>query len=74
MAKKVKVNQLPKCDFCGDPARYDGKTVMGPWADMCAKHWKLYGIGLGTGRGQELVLDDVPSILDVHDVNRESDQ
>lgn len=30
----------------------DGKTKMGPWANMCAACAKRYGVGLGTGRGQ----------------------
>jgi hypothetical protein len=43
---------INKCDFCGSAAKYDGKTRMGPWAGMCAKHFKEYGVGLGLGRGQ----------------------
>lgn len=31
----------------------DGKTQMGPWALMCPRCFKLYGVGLGTGRGQK---------------------
>lgn len=59
---QVEVSKLPPCDFCKqDPtvmyqeARYDGKTVMGPWANMCQVHFEQYGIGLGLGRGQELI-------------------
>jgi hypothetical protein len=58
------VNELPKCDFCRTselhnsitPAEYDAKTVMGPWANMCDKHFKLYGVGLGLGVGQRLIV------------------
>lgn len=32
-----------KCDFCGDTARYDGKTIRGPWAYMCEDCFVLYG-------------------------------
>ena len=60
---RVEVSKLPQCDFCKqDPtvmyqeAHYDGRTKMGPWANMCREHFKKYGIGLGLGRGQELVL------------------
>lgn len=61
MSEQVTVAVLPKCDFCTAAvtvtrARYDGKTVMGPWANMCEVHFNEYGIGLGTGRGQRLVL------------------
>ena len=54
---------LPACDFCkmagvtpANPAAYDGKTRSGPWAYMCARHFKINGVGLGEGRGQKLVL------------------
>ena len=53
---KVAVFKLPDCDFCGDMAKYDGRTKMGPWGYMCEPCFKEYGIGLGLGRGQELVL------------------
>lgn len=60
MSKQVEVNVLPLCDFCGQDdvkrdATYDGKTTYGPWANMCKEHFDTYGIGLGTGKGQELV-------------------
>jgi hypothetical protein len=47
---------LPQCDFCGSKAEYDGKTGFGPWASMCKTHFSMLGIGLGTGKGQKLVL------------------
>ena len=51
------------CDFCAqeartEPAAYDGKTIYGPWANMCTSHFEAYGIGLGTGRGQLLLPPD----------------
>ncbi len=68
MSEQVTVASLPACDFCnqsGDrgehlvgqvDATYDGKTVHGPWANMCQSHFDLYGVGLGTGKGQRLVV------------------
>lgn len=60
MGKQVEVSRLPFCDMCRDGqtlAKYDAKTTMGPWANMCEKHWKQYSLGtLGTGLGQELIL------------------
>ncbi len=53
---EVIVTRLPKCDFCGSTVRYDGKTRMGPWANMCPAHFKMYGYGLGLGKGQKLIL------------------
>lgn len=53
---QVVVLRLPKCDFCGKDARYDGKTEMGPWANMCPQHFRMYGVGLGSGRGQKLIV------------------
>lgn len=58
------VSVIPMCDICkvnGDatvPAQYDGKTTSGPWANMCTTHFGLYGTGLGTGKGQKLVLEE----------------
>ena len=34
---------MPKCDFCNNDAVYDGKTVKGPWAYMCEKHFAIWG-------------------------------
>lgn len=63
----AEVAVLPPCDFCKqvDPhshvdAAFDGKTKQGPWANMCTTHYGLYGIGLGTGRGQRLVVAVAP--------------
>jgi len=49
-------DRIPPCDFCAKPAAVDGKTRSGPWAYMCPSHFKAQGIGLGLGRGQQLVL------------------
>jgi hypothetical protein len=33
---------------------YDGRTNVGPWANMAEQSWRIYGIGkLGTGYGQK---------------------
>jgi len=59
---KVEVEKLPMCDFCRiedgveNPAQYDGRTIFGRWSSMCDKHFEKYGIGLGLGKGQKLVL------------------
>jgi len=42
------------CDLCRREAKYDGKTKMGPWAYMCEEHFRQFGIGLGSGKGQRL--------------------
>lgn len=67
MSTEVKVATIPECDLkdkysdhAGDEvqpkAEYDGATVFGPWAYMCGPCFKKFGVGLGTGRGQRLVL------------------
>ena len=65
MSDRVIVSSIPPCDICGDgktPAVIDGKTVHGPWAYMCKRHWTTEGIGrLGTGYGQRLLLADAPT-------------
>ena len=66
MSTHVYVAELPPCDICkhegmltsASTARYDGKTIFGPWANMCPEHFRSHGIGLGTGRGQELRVAD----------------
>jgi len=63
MGTTVTVPELPKCDFCSragidEDAHYDGKTVFGPWANMCSVHFSTYGSGLGTGLGQRLILKE----------------
>lgn len=61
---EIKVSSIPDCDICKNqqdrvirPAVYDGKTVFGPWAYMCEEDFQDFGIGLGTGKGQKLILD-----------------
>jgi hypothetical protein len=50
----------PPCDLCHErPAAVDGKTKMGPWAYMCVPCFEEYGIGLGLGRGQRLLIEPV---------------
>jgi hypothetical protein len=58
-SEEVKVDYIPVCDLCADGetiAVYDAKTIMGPWAYMCAYHFRFVGVGLGTGKGQRLIL------------------
>ena len=57
------VDEIPKCDFArlhsaslDTAATVDGKTLAGPWAFMCERHFQVYGVGLGLGKGQRLVL------------------
>lgn len=44
------------CDICTLTLRsvfVDGATRQGPWANMCMSCHRIYGHGLGTGRGQQ---------------------
>ena len=56
MADEAKVVKLPYCDLCGAEAHYDAKTTQGPWGYLCDEHFAEFGVGLGTGRGQRLVV------------------
>jgi hypothetical protein len=63
--QEVEVVVFPNCDICFDAglsrsAKYDAKTKTGPWAYLCETHYQEYGIGLGTGLGQKLVLKKIP--------------
>jgi hypothetical protein len=60
---EVRVDKRPPCDICFERsikeplmAEYDGKTYRGTWAYMCHAHFKEYGMGVGLGRGQKLVI------------------
>ena len=57
----VVIPEIRFCDMCKEspPAQAyaDGKTTLGPWADMCKDCYAIYGVGLGLGRGQELLLE-----------------
>ena len=52
------VNKVKLCDFCCNKAKFDGKTNMGFWANMCKTCFGNYGTGLGEGKGQEIVVKD----------------
>lgn len=62
MATEATVDKMPDCDLCSlfygrkRVAKYDGKTRGGPWGYMCEECFQSHGVGLGTGRGQKLVL------------------
>jgi len=61
MTDKAYVPLKPFCDFHPEvTADYDGKTVMGPWANMCTPCFERQGVGLGTGRGQRYVVGVKP--------------
>ena len=57
------------CNICEEPIEdvfYDGKTINGPWADMCETDFWLYGTGLGTGQGQKYIrVDDSDTFVKV---------
>jgi hypothetical protein len=59
MAHTVTLTKLPACNFCSvNTAAVDGKSRFGPWGFMCTECFPLYGVGIGTGLGQVLTLDE----------------
>lgn len=62
------VTTLPDCDVhrvnkgeSGVPAKYDGAlNFTSSWANMCADCFAEFGVGLGLGKGQELVVGEAP--------------
>jgi len=56
MSTTVTVHELPRCDFCHRTATFDGRTRYGGWAYMCQDHFRRFGVGLGVGKGQNLLL------------------
>lgn len=66
MGDTAYISHTEYCDLCKSKglqveALYDGKTVHGPWAYMCEEHFGAMGVGLGTGRGQRLIVGEKPS-------------
>jgi len=63
---EVTVSTRPDCDIHKHhygkivPATHDGATAMGPWAYMCEPCFDNYGVGLGLGKGQRLIVRDEP--------------
>lgn len=58
MSREAKVLELPLCNICEKhPAEYDsrffGRTT---WAFMCEKCYETFGVSLGTGNAQKLIL------------------
>lgn len=46
-----------KVGYHVDAAEFDAKTHQGPWAYMCRKHHGEYGIKLGLGFGQRILVE-----------------
>jgi hypothetical protein len=58
--KIIRVEKIPRCDFCRRPGPYDFATKHGPWAHGCEQHWKEYRANqkLGVGMGQFWFVED----------------
>jgi hypothetical protein len=59
--RKVWMSDPPdKCQMCEKPIGdifIDGRTSLGPWANMCQSCHRRKGVGLGTGKGQKYQRD-----------------
>jgi hypothetical protein len=55
---EVEVDSIPDCNLCNDHqlAVYDCKTKQGPWGNLCEKHFSIFGVGLGLGKGRKLII------------------
>ena len=67
MSTTVYISHQPMCDIhkyelgnANIPADYDGKTIRGPWANMCQECFDDWGVGLGTGKGQKFIFGEPP--------------
>lgn len=57
------IRERTGCDICKeDDAKIDGKTKYGPWAFMCLGCYKTNGIGLGTGKGQLIMVKEKDNV------------
>ena len=57
---EVVISKPRTCDMagCEKKAEYDAKTIYGPWGNLCQDHFDAIGIGLGTGKGQRLIVKE----------------
>jgi len=64
--RTIQVSELPKCQFCDEPAEYDSKTIFGPWAYLCKKHLRKYGCPPTTKLEKRVKIayksDEVPTV------------
>lgn len=52
-----------RCDLCdAKMAEIDGKTQSGPWAYMCPDCHRKRGVGLGIGRGLQLMIKETKEV------------
>lgn len=64
MSSKVVVDTIPSCDLCKLRNVFDEKAyadayipTLATWGYVCKQHFAMNGCQLGTGKGQELVLN-----------------
>jgi hypothetical protein len=61
MGSVIRVPEIPACEYggCEQPAVVYGKLFYGPGLRiyMCVAHFEMYGMGLGRGYGEALVLE-----------------
>ena len=53
------MHTVGECNLCAKERLsefVDGKTRMGPWANMCLPCFRKVGVGLGVGRGQRYAM------------------
>lgn len=71
MPRYTSAEKMTKDDFgnkftkAEGEAVYDAKTRMGPWATMTQAAFDMYGVGLGTGKGQKYVRNAENHLLKV---------
>jgi hypothetical protein len=61
MGSVIRVPEIPACEYrgCEQPAVVYGRLFygLGLWIYMCIAHFEKYGVGLGRGYGEALVLE-----------------
>ena len=67
MSKKICMCSTKNDICCEELSKtiIDGMTANGSWAVMCPKCHKIHGVGLGTGKGQKYVRDEVGDFVKV---------
>jgi hypothetical protein len=61
----IYIGEVHDCDMCSRELTtvfYDAKTIQGPWGKLDERCFRIYGVGLGTGRGQKYELRELPDL------------
>jgi hypothetical protein len=60
--KDIVKTELPPCNFCQLPAKYDVPTTAGPWGYLCQPCYNIYSCAARRSAGYRFVLQSTPEM------------